>query len=71
MLGSHNAINVLERSDLFSSLTNSDAPQCRYTITGNDYDMGYCIYPACATLVKSIPFPRDIKENTLLRSKKV
>ncbi|OWY96494.1 hypothetical protein PHMEG_00033228, partial [Phytophthora megakarya] len=66
MPGSHNDINVLERSDLFSSLANSDAPQCRYTINGNDYDMGYFladgIYPAWATLVKSIPIPRDNKE---------
>ncbi|KAE9020623.1 hypothetical protein PR003_g13160 [Phytophthora rubi] len=64
--GSHNDINVLERSDLFSSLANMNAPPCNYAINGHEYNMVYYladgIYPAWATLVQTIAVPRDNKE---------
>ncbi|KAE9191443.1 hypothetical protein PF005_g18844 [Phytophthora fragariae] len=41
MPGSHNDINVLDRSDLFSRVTNMTAPPCDYVINDNAYDIGY------------------------------
>ncbi|POM65641.1 LOW QUALITY PROTEIN: Transposon protein, Pong sub-class [Phytophthora palmivora] len=33
--GSHNDINIIDRSHLFSPLANMQAPQCRFEINGN------------------------------------
>ncbi|KAE8972412.1 hypothetical protein PR003_g27510, partial [Phytophthora rubi] len=41
MPGSHNDINVLDRLDLFSRVTNMTAPPCDYVINDNVYDIGY------------------------------
>ena len=41
MPGSHNDINVLDSSHLFSDLENGRAPPANFTINGNEYDMGY------------------------------
>jgi hypothetical protein len=38
--GSHNDINVLERSFIFYELTQGRAPQVNYSINGHDYTMG-------------------------------
>lgn len=39
--GSHNDINVLERSSLFTELSKGRAPPVNYTINGNQYNMEY------------------------------
>ncbi|KAK3230329.1 hypothetical protein Dsin_002210 [Dipteronia sinensis] len=65
MLGSHNDINVLDRSNLFSKLVEGLALLANYTINGHTYNMGYCladgIYSKWATLVQSISQPQGLK----------
>lgn len=69
MSGSNNDINVLEASNLFSNLTQGIAPPARYTICGNDYDIGYYladgIYPKWSTIVQTIRDPRGPKKKYL------
>jgi len=58
LLGSHNDINMLDRSFLFSDLAQGRAPPVNYTINNHNYTMGYYlvdgIYPQWATFVKTI-----------------
>ncbi|KAF8394244.1 hypothetical protein HHK36_020451 [Tetracentron sinense] len=64
--GSHNDINVLERSSVFTDLADGRAAAVDYSINGNDYDMGYYladgIYPQWSTFVKTIPSPQGNKQ---------
>jgi hypothetical protein len=63
--GSHNDINVLERSFIFSDLAEGRTPPINYTINSHDYTMRYYladgIYPQWATFVKTISSPQENK----------
>ena len=61
----NNDINVLQRSPLLKRLCDGKAPPCNYTVNGNDYTMGYYIvygiYPQWAAFVKTISNPTTPK----------
>jgi hypothetical protein len=66
MPGSHNNINVLQRSPIFTRLAEGQGSQVNYNINVNDYSMGYYladeIYPSWAIFVKTIPEPQGNKK---------
>nr|CCA19309.1 F21J9.3 putative [Albugo laibachii Nc14] len=66
MRGTHNEINVLDRSHLFTDLTDERAPSVSYQINGTHYSIVYCladgIYPPWAILVQTISNPQSKKK---------
>jgi hypothetical protein len=73
--GSHNDINILQRSPLFAKLCEGEAPEVNFSINGHDYKMGYYltdgIYPSWATFVKTIGQPQGNKQKYFAKAQEV
>ncbi|XP_035545037.1 uncharacterized protein LOC118348153 [Juglans regia] len=72
MPGSHNDINMLEISSIFTEFAQGRALPINYTINGNDYAMRYYlddgIYPKWQTFVKTIPSPQGNKKKIFVKA---
>ena len=66
MSGSHNDINMFQRSPLFKRVCDGEAPPCNYTVNGHNITMGYYladgIYTQWTAFVKTISYPTGSKK---------
>jgi hypothetical protein len=68
MLGSHNDINVIQRSPVFDDSTHGRTVSINFTVNGHQYNMRYHlwdkIYLEWATIVKTKSHPMNAKYQT-------
>jgi hypothetical protein len=68
MLGSHNDINVIQRSPVFDDLAHGRTVPIRLKVNDHDYNRDYYvadkIYPGWATIVKMMSQPINVKDQT-------
>jgi hypothetical protein len=64
---SHNDVNGLPRSLLFTRLVARDSPPCNYVVNDHQYKISYyltgAIYPPWVTFVKAIQHPQSNKRS--------
>jgi hypothetical protein len=72
MPGSHNDINVLQRSPVFDGIANGTTPHVNFVVNGNSYSMRYYlvdkIYPDWSTLVKTRSQPANAKDHVYAKA---
>jgi hypothetical protein len=68
MPGSHNDINIIQRSPIFDDLAHGRIIPIHFKVNDHDYNMGYYladkIYPEWATIVKTMSQPINAKDQT-------